>query len=102
MSCEKAQAPPLQAQAPPNLHRKAHRKTNRRKSNDSSPSASWGRCKETQQEVLFSSDTSDPLISPNPVGQTMEEVRPSESSLLLWFCLMTSWFQFLLLLLSLR
>lgn len=104
-SCGKAQSPPPQAQAPPTVHRKVHRKTNRRKSSESSPSVPWGRWPETQQETLFSSDNPDPLlppVTPYPVGQTMEEVRPFESSLLLWFCSMTFWFQCLLLLLLLR
>ncbi|XP_075897912.1 DBF4-type zinc finger-containing protein 2 isoform X1 [Nelusetta ayraudi] len=76
-SCGKAQSPPPQAQAPPTVHRKVHRKTNRRKSSESSPSVPWGRWPKTQQEALFSSDNPDPLVppvTPYPVGQTMEEV----------------------------
>lgn len=78
-------------QAPPTVHRKAHRKTNRRKRSDSSPSPSRRRGQEGQQ--VFSSDPLD------LVGQTVEEVRPSQSSWLLWFRSMTTWFQCLLLLL---
>lgn len=95
----KAQSPPPQTQASPTVHRKVHRKTNRRKSSESSPSVPGGRWPETQQEVLFSSDNPDPLVTPYPVGQTMEEVRPFESFLLLWFGSMTFEFQCLLLVL---
>nr|XP_046238790.1 DBF4-type zinc finger-containing protein 2 isoform X2 [Scatophagus argus] len=83
------QAPPPHVQATSPVHRKAHRKTNRRKTSDSSstspphgglhprpqapselrPWLSWQKeRKEAQKEEAFSSDRSDPL------DQTIEEV----------------------------
>lgn len=84
MSHEKTPQP--QVQAPPTVHRKAHRKTNRRKTSDSSSSPPgrapsprtsselrpWQRWQKERREALkeeaFSSEHSD------PVEQTVEEV----------------------------
>lgn len=68
---------------------------------DSSPSLLWERQLETQQEALFTPDSPDLVVPPEPVSQTMEEVQFSQSSwglLFCWFCSMTSWFYCLLLL----
>lgn len=88
------QTPPPQTQAPPPVHRKAHRKSNRRKTSDSSspprgaglscgprplldqrPWDSWQKQRrEAQKEAAFSSDHSDDL------DRTIEEVCVCQSS----------------------
>lgn len=76
---QQAQALPPQDQAPSTVHRKARRKTSRRKISDSSPSHLWERWQEAQQKAILSLDSLDLLVPLEPVGQTTEEVQFSQS-----------------------
>ncbi|XP_051797918.1 LOW QUALITY PROTEIN: DBF4-type zinc finger-containing protein 2 [Acanthochromis polyacanthus] len=76
-----SQTPPPQSKAPPSVHRKAHRKTNRRKTSDSSASSQPHRGPGPDQNPrLQTSSDLRPQTSSDRRLQTSSDPRPQTSS----------------------